>query len=110
MGRRAYIIEELRRKLDEFQDLSFPEDSLDEEVSEIHAQLIETDGYVIGQLVSLIGGGNVRPSDLNVDRQLRQRLEICAASNRLSPSDAVTYLNYLSALEDLVSLAKTIYR
>lgn len=110
MGHRADILEELRQKLDEFQDISFPEDSLDEEISELHAQLIEMDGYVIGHLVSLLGGGNVKSSDLNLDRQLRQRLERCAASNRLGSSDAVSYLNYFSALEDLISLAKTICR
>jgi len=70
----AAKLDPLRQAFERLLERSFPDDSDDEQASELHADLVEYDGYVAGRITTLLGGGGrLQSSDLKSDDSLRQR-------------------------------------
>lgn len=99
-------LEALKRTFEGFKRLPFPVDSNDDEVSQLHTELIEYDGFVAGLVVTLLEGGYVPPHLLTFDHQLKARLEkIIKGSHSSAVADAEKYLQYLDALGRLIDIA-----
>lgn len=98
---------ELEKALKDSMAVPFPEDSDDEELSDIHADLSLYDNDVVGYVNSMLGGA-IRPqSSLSDDYGVEQRLKSILASDDVSRKrEAETYFAYLEGLKRLAALAK----
>jgi hypothetical protein len=100
-------LEELARAFKIFESIPFPEDSDDDEFSQLHAELVEYDGYIAGLISTLLEGGYVSPNLLRFDYDLQARLQkIVIEGTPESSLYAKKYLNYLDALKQLLELVK----
>jgi hypothetical protein len=101
----------LKISFEEFKALPFPDDSDDPNLSEIHAELAEYDGFVAGLIDSILAGAKVLPNELQIDKKLRSRLtELLNSSNTEVKNEAESYLEYLNKLEQLVQSARLVAR
>lgn len=99
-------LEELRCAFEGFKRLPFPVDSDDDAVSQLHAELIEYNGFVAGLVVTLLEGGDVPPHLLTFDYQLKACLKkIIKEAPPSAVADAEKYLQYLDALGGLIDIA-----
>jgi hypothetical protein len=97
--------DQLREAFASHRALPFPPDSTtSEELSDLHAELIEYDGFVAGLVSSLLGGAPVDATKLKHDRALGTALE-CSAETAPERSEAQAYLAYYRSLERLLDLA-----
>jgi hypothetical protein len=99
---------ELGSLFERFERLAFPDDSVDEEVSDLYAELAEYDAYVAGLCVTLLEGGNVPLERLKFDEDLKGRIRAVVRTGREpAATDAARYLSYLDALEQLLGAARS---
>ncbi len=84
----------LRVAFEKLGDRPFPDDSSDDNASQLHAELAEFDGYVAGRITTLINGGRLGRKELESDTALRSRLEVLASSDSPGSADAKAYLEY----------------
>jgi hypothetical protein len=97
--------EELKRAFDKFRSLPFPEDSENDEVSQLHAELAEYDGFVAGLVATLLQGDDMSPH-LRFDNELEDRLaRIARWGGPTARADARKHLEYLGALKNLIDTA-----
>jgi hypothetical protein len=98
---------ELEKALREWTAVPFPDDSDDDELSDIHADLALYDNDVAGYVSSLLGGMVNPLSWLDDDYGLEQRLlSILAGDDAARHKDAEVYYAYLKGLKKLGALAK----
>jgi hypothetical protein len=102
----AARLDPLRQAFERLKERSFPNDSDDEQSSELHADLVEYDGYIAGRITTLLGGGQLHGSDLKSDDSLRQRLEALSESSSQGAAAATKYLSYLDELDSLLFMAR----
>lgn len=99
-------LKELVQAFEDFKRMPFPEDSDDDEASQLHAELAEYDSFIAGIVSTLLEGGRVSPHLLKFDDDLKTRLEKVARESRQpAASSAEEYLRYLDALRRLIDLA-----
>ena len=104
----AAQLDGLRRAFERLRARNFPNDSGDEQSSELHAELAEYDGYIAGRITTLLGGGRLRNSDLKPDDDLRRRLVMLAKSSSLGAATATKYLAYLDEVDSLLIMARSL--
>jgi hypothetical protein len=99
--------DQLREAFASHRALPFPPDSeTSDELSNLHAELVDYDGFVAGLVSSLLGGVAVDESRLKHDRALRVALERTAETpSEPERSEARAYLAYYRSLERLLDLA-----
>lgn len=88
--------------------LPLPDDSAHEQVSALHAELADFDGYVAGRVETLLDGGDVNTNQLQPDENLRLRLEAVATSGSPGAADAQNYLDYLEELHGALVFARAV--
>ncbi len=107
----AELTEKLRGAFARLGDRPFPEDSSDDDASQLHAELADFDGYVAGRITTLINGGLLGRKDLASDATLKRRLEALANNSESAGSgDAKRYLEYFRQLEGLLELGRDLAR
>jgi hypothetical protein len=104
------VIEKLRGAFEGLGNQPFPEDSSDDDASQLHAELANFDGYVAGRITTLINGGLLGRTELDSDTILKGRLEALANSNATGSADAMRYLEYFLRLEALLDLGRDLAR
>jgi hypothetical protein len=97
----------LRRAFARLGETGFPDDNGDEQSSQLHAELAQYDSYVAGRITTLLGGGRLSSSDLEIDGALRRQLTELASSSSSGAAAATRYLAYLDELDTLVITART---
>ena len=102
----AARLDGLRQAFERLSEQGFPDDSGDEQSSQLHAELAEYDGYVAGRITTLLAGGRLQDSDLKPDNDLRRRLATVAKSHSLG----AVYLAYLDDLDSLLIMARNLAR
>jgi hypothetical protein len=103
-------IERLRAAFEMLGERPFPDDSENDQASQLHAELAEFDGYVAGRITTLVNGGRLSSHDLESDRDLKHRLETLAASDSPGATDARRYLDYFIELDALLVLGRSLAR
>jgi hypothetical protein len=104
----ASRLDGLRQAFERLRARDFPNDSGDEQSSELHAELAEYDGYIAGQITTLLGSGRLRNSDLKPDDDLRRRLVLLAKSSSPGAATATKYLVYLDEIDSLLIMARSL--
>jgi hypothetical protein len=99
----------LRSAIADFEMLPFPPVAKTERGIDVHADLAEFDGYIIGLVKSTANGANVDPSTLVMDRSLRDRVDAFAAqADQVDRKVAGEYQRYLDRLQTLIQRAADI--
>lgn len=97
----------LRRAFLDLMELPFPPGSRDRELSELHAELVDYDGFVAGSIWTLLDGGHPSPKNLRHDEDMEKRLaRIIASGDEKRAKQAKVYADYLQALHHLLDLAR----
>jgi hypothetical protein len=87
---------------------SFPADSeSSEELSELHADLVEYDGHVVGLASSLLGGLKIERSHLGKDERLDAELRrLAREASEPVRSEAQAHLEYCKSVNALLGLTR----
>jgi hypothetical protein len=100
-------LEELKSCFERFKKISFPEDSDDSQSSQLHAELIEYDGFIAGLISRVIDGEMISIKDFESGYELKSRLEkIANDKNAPGAKDAKIYLNYLEEIIKLIDIIR----
>jgi hypothetical protein len=99
--------DQLRAAFDRHRTSPFPPDSLtSDELSDLHAELVEYDGYVAGLISSVLGGSSADQAQLRHDRALGAALKrLAEGGTEPVRSEAQAHLDYYRRLEHLLDLA-----
>lgn len=101
------ILADLREQFARFVLVPFPDDSENEGLSDLHAGIVEYDGYVAGLVSSVAGGVRVPLESLHPDHGLRRRAEGFSDDESLAVrATAGEYLAYLSRIDGLLLAAR----
>lgn len=102
--------EELQLAFDELREAVFPLDRLvSDELSLLHAELAEYDGYVAGIAMSLLGSARVDAHVPASNERLRERFEQAAREYSGSGlADAEAYFAYYRRLDRVLSAARSL--
>ena len=99
--------QELTQLFETFKREPFPQNSSDDRLSELFAELAECETYTAGLIVTVAAGSRVDLQMLQFDEDLKRRIE--TLSHDRDPSvaaEAAGYLRYLTQLQDLVAVAR----
>jgi hypothetical protein len=98
------LIEELRGQFDLFKTIPFPTNSIDDELSILHADLAEYDGYIAGKINTLLT--NRIPFNITYDNSLEERIQsVLKAKEGRELIVGSQYLNYILVIKRLTNLA-----
>jgi len=94
--------EKLETAFTEFSRLPFPKDSDNEELSELHAELVMYDSFIAGNISAILDNKQVTLATLKSNHKLKIHLTKLANDGSL---EAKNYLKYLDELDKLINLA-----
>lgn len=98
--------EELRDAFAHFMSVPFPQDSDDDQLSELYAELVALDSNVAALVQSVLGGVKLSLRELRYNEALEIQLsQIRLQEGDANTSEADTYLRYLQQLKQLLDLA-----
>ena len=100
-------IESLRRAYQTFKRAPFPQSDKNDELADLHADLVEYDAWVAGSISNLLSGYEIPSDHLEFDARLRSRAQALIANDNSSIVKlGQVYLDYLIRLQKLLDLAK----
>lgn len=99
-------VEELKQKFAAFKELPFPQNSINDELSDIFAELIQYDGHVAGLVTTFLAGKPIRRELVWVDRVIDQQLKDVHPKDGRDYETISQYQLYKSRLDELVELLK----
>lgn len=104
--------ERLRDVLERARREPFPKDSTSsEQLSQLHAELVLYEGHVVGTASWVLAGGPIEKRWLEPDQSLGSRLEMLAQdASEPVRSEAEQHLHYYKRLDELLQLARELYR
>jgi hypothetical protein len=102
--------EELQQKFSEFKQLPFPENSANDELSDIFAELVQLDGHVAGLVTTFLLGKPVRRELVYIDLDLDQKLQAFQPSSVTEQKTVSAYQTYKSRLDELISFLQQLLR
>lgn len=89
----------------------FPADSIDDDISRVHAQLAEYDGFVVGLVFSLLRGQALNLALFKPNQQLGSDLTMMLVSKPVEANDLLKeYLAYKEELDNLLQLGMEVIR
>ncbi len=100
-------LQELRKAFTCHEALPFPHHSgISQELSDLHAELVEYDGFVAGLVSSLLGGVPVDAAEFRHDTSIGAALkDLAAREGEPVRSEAKAHLAYYHAVDHLLQIA-----
>jgi hypothetical protein len=91
----------------EFRNTPFPRNSFNAELHEIHAELVDYDGYVAGLVDTYLKDSNKYPKNLEYDQSLEDRVEKLREINDSELNKEIEiYLDYLRKIKAVIEEVK----
>ena len=100
-------IKVLKEAFRELQIEGFPKNSMNSELSTMHSEIIEFDGYVAGIAQSIIKGSKINSTKLNFNNNFKTSLDNLLVKHKYDEelnAEISKYMKYLGKLENLINV------